>query len=374
MQFRDLKAQYVTLKNDIDKGIQEVIESSQFISGPKVKELEDLLANYVGRKHCISCANGTDALELVLRAWGIGEGDAVFVPSFTFMSTAEVVALLGAHPYFVDISLDTFNMSPESLETAILKAKSQARYELKAVIPVDLYGLPADYTSILPITKKYGLKILEDGAQGFGGMIGDQRACSFGDASTTSFFPAKPLGCYGDGGAVFTDDDDMDTMIRSLCVHGKGRMKYENIRIGRNSRLDSLQAGILIPKFKAFADHEIKSVNNAARLYTELLDGVVKTPCVPHGFLSSWAQYTILLPLQEKRDNLKAKLYEQGIPSMVYYPCGLHLQKAFEYCGYKKGDLPSTERACACVLSLPMHPYITEKDIKTVVSAIRNIL
>ena len=374
MQFRDLKAQYIALKAEIDEGINQVIESSQFISGKIIKELENLLANYVGRKHCITCANGTDALELVLRAWGIGEGDAVFVPSFTFMSTAEVVALVGAHPYFVDICLDTFNMSPESLESAINKAKDEGRYKLKAIIPVDLYGLPADYTTILPIAKKYGLKVLEDGAQGFGSMIDDVRACNFGEASTTSFFPAKPLGCYGDGGAVFTDDDDMDTLLRSLCVHGKGRMKYENVRLGRNSRLDTLQAGILIPKFNAFKKYEIEAVNNAARLYTELLNGIVKTPITPKGFISSWAQYTILLSTQEKRDYLKIKLNEKGIPSMIYYPCGLHLQKAFDYCGYKIGDLPNTEKACACVLSLPMHPYISEKDIKTVASTIRNIL
>ncbi len=374
MQFRDLKAQYAALKREIDNGIQEVIESSQFISGPKVKELEDMLAAYVGRKHCITCANGTDALELVLRAWGIGEGDAVFVPSFTFMSTAEVVALVGAHPYFVDINLDTFNMSPESLEKAIIHAKTEGQYELKAVIPVDLYGLPADYTAILAIAQKHGIKVLEDGAQGFGGMIGTARACSFGDASTTSFFPAKPLGCYGDGGAMFTDDDEMDTHLRSLCVHGKGRMKYENIRVGRNSRLDSLQAGILIPKFKAFADYEVESVNKAASLYTELLQGMVKTPSIPDGYLSSWAQYTILLDSREQRDRLQSSLKAQGIPSMVYYPCGLHLQKVFEYCGYKEGDCPSTETACARVLSLPMHPYITETDIHTVVSAIKSSL
>ena len=333
-----------------------------------------LLANYVNRKHCITCANGTDALELVLRAWNIGEGDAVFVPSFTFMSTAEVVALVGAHPYFVDIDLDTYNMSPVSLEQAIKRAKSEGLYDLKAVIPVDLYGLPANYTTILPIAQRYGLKVLEDGAQGFGGKINDTLVGKFGDASTTSFFPAKPLGCYGDGGAIFTDDDDIDALLRSFCVHGKGRMKYENIRIGRNSRLDSLQAAILIPKFKAFKEYEIDSVNNIAQLYTEQLKGIVKTPVIPKSFQSSWAQYTIMLETTEQRDAVQTALKEHGIPSMVYYPCGLHLQKVFEYCGYKHGDFPSSEIACANVLSLPMHPYMQEDDVATVVSEIKKLL
>ena len=363
MQFRDLKAQYVALKNEIDNGISEVIESSQFISGPKVKELEDMLASYVRRKHCITCANGTDALELVLRAWGIGEGDAVFVPSFTFMSTAEVVALIGAHPYFVDISLDTFNMSPESLETTIIKAKAEGRYELKAIIPVDLYGLPADYTDILPIAQKYGLKVLEDGAQGFGGMIGDKRACSFGDASTTSFFPAKPLGCYGDGGAVFTDNDEWAELINSYRVHGKGTDKYDNVRIGMNSRLDTMQAAILQVKLHAF-DHEVERVNEAARHYTRLLKDYVKTPVIPKGFGSSWAQYTIQLPNEQLRNRLQAALKEAGIPAMVYYPKPMHEQTAFQGgAGLSGCDCEVAERLCRTVLSLPMHPYLEATDI-----------
>lgn len=371
MQFRDLKKQYEILKQEIDSGIAEVIGSCQFISGPKVKELENALAEYTGRKHCISCANGTDALELCLLAWGIGKGDAVFVPSFTFMSTAEVVATVGATPVWVDIEPDTFNMAAAELEKAIEKTIADGKLTPKLIIPVDLFGLPADFTKILPIAEKYGLKVMEDGAQGFGGEINGKKACSFGDASTTSFFPAKPLGCYGDGGAIFTDDDEMASLLRSIAVHGKGREKYENIRLGRNSRLDSIQAAVLLPKLAAFERYEVNAVNNAARLYSEKLKNLpVVTPVVPEGFLSSWAQYTLICPDTEIRNGLQQALKAQGIPSMIYYPCGLHKQKAFEYCseGYV---LPNTEKACAAVLSLPMHPYLTEKDIDLVCNVIK---
>jgi len=371
MQFRDLKKQYEILKQEIDSGIAEVIGSCQFISGPKVKELENALAEYTGRKHCISCANGTDALELCLLAWGIGKDDAVFVPSFTFMSTAEVVATVGATPIWVDIEPDTFNMAAAELEKAIEKTIADGKLTPKLIIPVDLFGLPADFTKILPIAEKYGLKVMEDGAQGFGGEINGKKACSFGDASTTSFFPAKPLGCYGDGGAIFTDDDDMAALLRSIAVHGKGREKYENIRLGRNSRLDSIQAAVLLPKLAAFERYEVEAVNNAARLYSEKLKNLpVVTPVVPEGFLSSWAQYTLLCPDTKIRNGLQQELKAQGIPSMIYYPCGLHKQKAFEYCseGYV---LPNTEKACAAVLSLPMHPYLTEKDIDLVCNVIK---
>ena len=371
MQFRDLKKQYGLLKSEIDAGIAEVIESAQFISGPKVRELENALAEYTGRKHCISCANGTDALELCLLAWGIGKGDAVFVPSFTFMSTAEVVATVGATPVWVDIDLNTFNMSAVELEKAIEKTLAEGKLKPELIIPVDLFGLPADFTEILPIAEKYGLKVLEDGAQGFGGEINGKKACSFGNASTTSFFPAKPLGCYGDGGAIFTDDDEMASLLRSIAVHGKGREKYENIRLGRNSRLDSIQAAVLLPKLAAFEKYEVDAVNNAARLYSEKLRNLpVVTPAVPDGFLSSWAQYTLLCADTGTRNNLQSALKEQGIPSMIYYPCGLHKQKAFEYCS--AGDvLPNTEKACSAVLSLPMHPYLTEADIDLVCNVIK---
>ena len=346
MQFRDLKKQYETLKDGVDAAVAAVVGSAQFVSGPQVRELENALARYVGRKHCVSCANGTDALELTLLAWKIGKGDAVFVPSFTFMSTAEVVANVGAVPIWVDIDPSTFNMSPIQLENAIKKTLSEKELTPKVVIPVDLFGLPADFPKILHIAEKYGLKVLEDGAQGFGGRIGEKKACSFGDASTTSFFPAKPLGCYGDGGAIFTDDDETAVLLRSLAVHGKGREKYENIRLGRNSRLDTLQAAILLPKFEAFEKYELDAVNSVADLYgKKLRDLPITLPFVPDGFLSSWAQYTVRCPDAASRKSLQAALKEQGIPSMIYYPCGLHRQKAFEYCS--AGTLlPCTEKAC----------------------------
>ena len=371
MQFRDLKKQYAVLQKEIDAEIASVITAAQFISGPKVTELEEKLAAYTGRKHCVTCANGTDALELALMSWGIGAGDAVFVPSFTFMSTAEVVASLGATPVWVDIDLDTFNMSPAALERAITETVQQGKLTPKAIIPVDLFGLPADFRNILPLARKYGLKVLEDGAQGFGGEINGQRACSFGDTSTTSFFPAKPLGCYGDGGAVFTDNDEINSLLRSLAVHGKGRQKYENIRIGRNSRLDSIQAAVLLPKLKAFEEYEVTAVNRAAAEYTlHLKDLPVKTPEFPAGFLSSWAQYTLLCENRAVRDALQTALKAAGIPSMIYYPCGLHMQKAFEYCK-PAYTLPNTEKACDCVLSLPMHPYLEIADIEQVCGTIK---
>jgi dTDP-4-amino-4,6-dideoxygalactose transaminase len=370
MQFRDLGAQYLRLKDEIDANIKATIESGRYISGPFVKQLEGELAEYVGVTHCVTCANGTDALELVLRAWGIGAGDAVFVPAFTFMSTAEVVATVGAYPVFVDICEDTFNIDPVSLESAISNVEKEGRFAPRAIIPVDLFGQPADYDAILPIAKKHGLKVLEDGAQGFGGAIRGKCACSFGDASTTSFFPAKPLGCYGDGGAIFTDDDDLAALLRSLCVHGKGREKYENLRIGCNSRLDTIQAGILLPKFHALRDYEINEVNRVAASYSEKLKDAVLVPSVRQGFLSSWAQYTIMCEKEEVRDCLQARLKEQGIPAMVYYPRPLHLQQAFAACEHKVGDLPVAEAACKRVLSLPMHPYMSEVDVEKVTSII----
>lgn len=374
MEFRDLKTQYQNLKDEIDAGIAEVIRSADFISGKKVRELETELAAAVGRKFCISCANGTDALELVLRVWGIGKGDAVFVPSFTFMSTAEVVSLLEARPFFVDINLKTFNIDPNCLKKAIAEVQAEGKYTPKAIIPVDLFGQPADFDAILPIAAEHELKILEDAAQGFGGLIREQAACSFGDASITSFFPAKPLGCYGDGGAIFTDNEEEMRLLRSLCVHGKGREKYENIRIGRNSRLDSIQAAVLLPKLRAFFQYELDAVNHVAELYTSQLKDVVRTPSVQKSYRSSWAQYTILCNDRGQRDNLQKKLKGDGIPSVVYYPCGLHHQRAFAYCGYGENSLPATEAACERVLSLPIHPYLTDDEVCSIAAKIKGYL
>jgi UDP-2-acetamido-2-deoxy-ribo-hexuluronate aminotransferase len=374
MQFRDLKKQYEVLKNDIDQAMLEVAASGAFIMGKQVKELEQQLAEYVGVKHCVSCANGTEALTLALKAWGIKAGDAVFVPDFTFFASAEVVSLEGATPVFVDVDVDTFNIDPAALEKAIEKTIKEGKLQPKVIITVDLFGLPANYPAIRKIADKYHLLILEDGAQGFGGEIDGKKACSFGDISTTSFFPAKPLGCYGDGGAVFTDNDEWASLMDSLRVHGKGSFKYDNVRIGMNSRLDTLQAAILKVKFDAFKNYELNDVNKAANLYTEKLKNLVKTPVIPEGYLSSWAQYTIQLQDEKQRDGLQAYLKEQGIPTMVYYPKPMHEQTAYLGLGYQSGDFPATESLCGKVLSLPMHPYLTEDVISQIYTAIEGFL
>lgn len=375
MEFRDLKRQYQVLKPQMDAAMQEVAENCNFISGKQVTELEQQLAEYVGVKHCVTCGNGTDALTLVMMAWDIKAGDAVFVPTFTFFASAEVVAFEGATPVFVDVDERTFNVDPVKLEEAIEQVKKEGKLNPRAVIAVDLFGQPADYTKIEEICKKHGLLLLEDGAQGFGGKIGDRTACSFGDAAATSFFPAKPLGCYGDGGAVFTNDDEMADYMRSIRVHGKSPAdKYDNLRIGLNSRLDTIQAAVLKVKLQAFKDHELESVNRAAKLYDEYLGNVVKTPVVPEGFYSSWAQYTLILDSKEQRTHLQKELKEQGIPTMVYYPKPMHLQGAFADLGYKKGDFPVAESLCERVLSLPMHPYLNEEDIRFVANAVKAAL
>ena len=366
MQFRDLVKQYNVLKPEIDKAMTDTAASGGYIMGKAVKELEAELAEYVGVKHCITCANGTDALTLALKAWGVGNGDAVFVPDFTFFASAEVISLEGATPVFVDVDADTFNIDPVSLETMIEKILREGKLTPKAIVTVDLFGLPADYFALKEIADKCNLYILEDGAQGFGGKINGKMACSLGDISTTSFFPAKPLGCYGDGGAIFTDNDEWASIMNSLRVHGKGSFKYDNVRIGVNSRLDTLQAAILKPKFKAFREYEVIDINKAAALYTEKLRDVVKTPVIPEGYYSSWAQYTIQLENREQRDGLQSYLKENGIPSMVYYPNPMHKQTAFIDLGYNDGDFPVTEKLCKTVLSLPLHPYITEDEISKV--------
>lgn len=367
MQFRDLKKQYQVLKKDIDKAMIEVATNCNFINGKQVKDLEKELAEYVGVKHCVTCANGTDALSLAMMAWGIGAGDAVFVPDFTFFSSGEIVAHAGATPIFVDVDKDTFNISVKSLEKQINKVIAEGVLEPKAIVAVDLFGLPADFKAIRKVTDKYGLLVLEDGAQGFGGSINGKKACSFGDISTTSFFPAKPLGCYGDGGAVFTNDDEIAALLESIRVHGKGKEKYDNVRIGLNSRLDTIQAAILSVKLKAFDDFELIDINAVADMYTEKLKGMVKTPVIPEGFYSSWAQYTIQLKDKETRDNLQKALKEQGIPSMIYYPKPMHTQQAFAGQAFDDTDYVNTNQLVDTVLALPMHPYLQEEDIDAVV-------
>lgn len=377
MQFRDLKQQYQVLKKDIDAAMVEVATNCNFINGQQVKDLEKELADYVGVKHCITCGNGTDALTMAMMAWGIGKGDAVFVPDFTFFSSGEIVSHAGATPVFVDVDLDTFNISVEALEQAVGKVIAEGKLAPKAVVAVDLFGLPADFSGVRKVADKYGLKVLEDGAQGFGGNIAGKRACSFGDISTTSFFPAKPLGCYGDGGAVFTDDDEIAGLLGSIRVHGKGEMKYDNVRIGLNSRMDTIQAAILSIKLKAFDQYELVDVNKVAEKYTEglaPLKGKVKTPVIPENFYSSWAQYTIQLEGRATRDKLQSELKAAGIPSMVYYPKPMHRQEAFAGYEYDDADFPNTIKLCDTVLSLPMHPYLKDEDIEAVVDVIKTVI
>lgn len=370
MEFRDLGAQHLVLRNDIDVAISQVIAKGRFIGGAPVSMLERELADYVGVKHCISCGNGTDALQLALMAWGIGRGDAVIVPDFTFFSSGEVVSAVGATPVFVDILEDTFNIDPAQISSACALAR-ESGLDPKAVVAVDLFGQPADYPAIHEICDEEGLLLLEDGAQGFGGSIGEKRACSFGDISTTSFFPAKPLGCYGDGGAVFTDDDDWAALIRSYAVHGKGTMKYDNVRVGMNSRLDTIQAAILQVKLGAFIEHELEDVNERAAWYAELLEeATLKIPSIREGYRSSWAQYTVVCPDGFDRDALQAALKSEGVPTNVYYPKPMHEQLAFEG-GCLSLPCPVTERLCERVLSLPMGPYLSREDAQAVACSLR---
>ena len=367
MEFRDLKQQYQLHKKQIDDAVQRVLINTNFIQGSEVSHLEEVLAEYVGEKHCITCANGTDALQLALMTWNIGVGDSVFVPDFTFFSSGEVVTLVGATPIFVDIDEDTYNISPQSLEQAIQYVLEQTNLKPRVIIAVDLFGQPAEYEQIKKIAEKYNLLILEDGAQGFGGRIGTKKACSFGDISTTSFFPAKPLGCYGDGGALFTENDEWAELLRSYRIHGKGKDKYDNVRIGLNSRLDTIQAAILLEKIKFF-DEEIKECNQVAEGYNKGLQGVVKIPVVKEGFVSSWAQYTICFRNGKEREQAMKFFKQNGIPTAVYYRKPMHMQKAFKENKVVELKYIVTEKVCERCLSLPMHPYLNREDIKTIIN------
>lgn len=374
MEYIDLKKQYEVLKGKIDNNIQKVLKDADYIMGEEVKILEEKLAKYVGRKYCATCANGTDALTIAMKVFDIKENDAVFVPSFTFYSTSEVVSLEGATPIFIDVDERTFNIDTKKLEKAIKKVIDEGKLTPRAIIPVDLFGQPANFNEILEIANKYNLKVIEDGAQGFGGSINGKKACSFGEISTTSFFPAKPLGCYGDGGAIFTDDEEMYKKILSIRVHGKGSYKYENIRVGLNSRLDTIQAAVLLPKLEAFEKYELEERNKFAKLYNEKLKDVVKTPLILEGYISSYAQYTLILENEEERNNLQAKLKEIGIPTMIYYPIPLHKQIVYNGYDFNLEDLKVSENLCKCVLSLPMHPYMSEEQIETISNEIIKIL
>ncbi|MEH0019099.1 MAG: aminotransferase class I/II-fold pyridoxal phosphate-dependent enzyme [Desulfobacter sp.] len=362
--FVDLAAQQEKILPQINRNIQTVLRHGKYIMGPEVKELEDRLAKFVSVRHAITCASGTDALLMALIAYGIGPGDAVFTTPFTFIATAEVIVLLGATPVFVDIDPVTFNICPEKLKATIEKVKKEGTLTLKAIIPVDLFGLPCDYDKIEGIAESYNLLIIEDAAQSLGGEYREHMAGSLGDAGCTSFFPAKPLGCYGDGGAVFTDSDELADKIKSIRVHGKGEDKYDNIRLGVNGRFDTIQAAILLPKLEIFRK-ELELRRNVASRYTELLseDKMDLTiPHIPSNCKSAWAQYSILVRDNETRSKLKLFLNQQGIPSAVYYPKPLHLQNAFKDLGYGSGDFAIAENFSERIISIPMHPYLSESD------------
>ena len=374
MQFRDLKTQYIALKNEMDKAILDVVASSAYVMGPKVTEMENAFADYVGTKHCVACNSGTDALLLALKVWDVKAGDAVFVPSFTFFASAEVIAIQGATPVFVDVDKDTFNMDVADLERKIEQTLKAGKLKPRVIIAVDLFGLPANFGAIRKVAERHGLYVLEDGAQGFGGRIGDKKACTFGDISTTSFFPAKPVGCYGDGGAVFTDNDDWAALLDSYHVHGKGSDRYDNVRIGINSRMDSIQAAVLLVKLKAFAGHELEDVNTVAARYNQKLKDLVKTPVVPDGYYSSWAQYTLQVENKEIRAGLQNTLKALDIPTAIYYPIPMHKQTAFNYLNPDDNRCPVSEKLADTVISLPIHPYLQEDEQVRICDAVRDFL
>lgn len=362
IQFRDLNRQYNKYKVEIDSSIKDILTSADYILGKAVSDLEEELASYVDVKHCITCANGTDAMSLVLMAWGIKKGDAVFVPNYTFFSTAEVVSHIGATPIFVDVDEHTYNMDSNSLKLAIDFVKNMTNLTPRVIITVDLFGLCANYDEITEISFKNGILLLEDAAQGFGGNINGNRACSFGDAATTSFYPAKPLGCYGDGGAIFTNDDALASEIKSLRSHGVAESRYSHKQVGLNSRLDTLQAAILRVKLRALVNHELNDVNEVAKLYYRLLSAIVKTPHIPMGFYSSFAQYTIQLKSSNQRDSLSAFLNTKGIPTIIYYPKTMHQQEFYRNNYLKVVDLSMSEKLTEVSISLPIHPYQTSEE------------
>jgi dTDP-4-amino-4,6-dideoxygalactose transaminase len=368
--FIDLQAQRARIADRIDTAIARVLAHGQFILGPEVKALEGRLAEFVGAKHCLANANGTDALVLPLMAWEIGKDDAVFCPSFTFAATAEIVPWVDATPVFVDVRPDTYNMDPASLEAAIAGARKDGKLKPRVVIAVDLFGQPADYPAIAAICKREGLKLIADSAQGFGCTLDGKHPMYWADVTTTSFFPAKPLGCYGDGGATLSNSDDDTMLMRSYAFHGAGTDRYDNIRIGMNSRLDTIQAAVLIEKLAIFAD-EIRVRNEVADRYAHMLEGLVRTPMVIEGGVSTWAQYVIEA---EDRDGLAAHLREAGVPTAQYYPKALHVQQAYKDFPVGAGGMKVSEDICKRVLALPMHPYLDGQTQTKIAGAVREFV
>ncbi len=363
--FIDLQAQRRRLGVSLTRAIADAVEGGQWILGPQVTALEERLASFSNVKHSVACANGTDALLLVLRAWDIGPGDAVFVPAFTFAATAEVVALAGATPVFVDVEEDTFNISSLSLEAALAMVRREGALRPRAVIPVDLFGQPADYRRLEPFAERERLLLLCDTAQAFGASLKGRVTGSIGDAATTSFYPAKPLGCYGDGGACFTNDAALADALRSLRMHGQGTDRYEHPRIGLNSRLDTIQAAILLEKLKIFPDEMIARERVAARYNARLASNRIRTPVVIDGAKSTWAQYTIQV---DNRAKFQADLKDMGVPTVVYYPIPLSRQKA--YAQFPAVPTPNSERLSERVVSLPMHPYLDEPTQDRIIEAV----
>lgn len=375
MQFIDLKAQYHALKAGIDANIQAVVDSAVFIGGPYVKELEEKLASFTGRKHCITCANGTDALQIAYMVAGVGAGDAVFCSDMTFISSTEPAKMFGAVSVFCDITPDTYCLSPESLERQIQAVLAEGKLTPKAVVAVDILGNPCDYDVIVPICEKYSLFLIEDAAQSFGASYHGKKACSFGQIATTSFFPAKPLGCYGDGGAIFTDDDHTADLIRSLCVHGKGPGgKYDNVRVGMNSRLDAMQAAVLLPKLKALGDYEIDARQQVVERYGRAFAGKLTTPFVAEGCVSAWAQYALLAADTAQRDKIVAHLKEAGIPNMIYYPTPQHTLPVFRDEPHYGETFRNADDYCARTFSLPMHPYLEQAEQQQIIDAVLEAL
>jgi dTDP-4-amino-4,6-dideoxygalactose transaminase len=386
MQFIDLAFQQKRIRKEIEQGILGVLDHGQYIMGPEIKQLETKLAQYCGVGHAVSCASGTDALLLALMAYGVGPGDAVFTSPFTFIATAEVIQLLGATPVFVDIEPSTFNIGPNQLAVTIeavedrrsknnpLPESSKWPLTPKAIIAVDLFGLPADYPEINRIANKYGAIVIEDAAQSFGAELDGKKSCSLAAVGCTSFFPAKPLGCYGDGGMCFTDDATIASVMDSIRVHGKGSDKYDNVRIGINGRMDTLQAAIVLSKFSIFPE-EVDLRQEVAERYERLLDGVngLAAPRVPAGYKSVWAQYSVMAASGEHRQRLQESLKQAGIPTAVYYPKPLHLQTAFSRLGYKEGDFPRSEDASRRIFSLPMHPYLKAEDQEKIADVCKRI-
>ena len=365
MEFIDLKKQYSQLKGKINIGINNVLEHGKYIMGPEVDTLEKNLSEFVGSKYAVTCSSGTDALLMSLMSLDVRPGEYILTTPFTYIATAEVMSLIGAIPEFIDINPDTLNIDVSRLEAKIKEEPNK----YKIIMPVNIFGLPANYTELFNLKEKYNLIIIEDAAQSFGSSIEGRMSCDFGDIGCTSFFPAKPLGCYGDGGAIFTNDEDIANILRSIRVHGTGADKYDNVRVGINGRLDTIQAAILIPKLEILST-EINLRNKVAQAYNQILDKHFDLQHIPSGYISSWAQYSILCDSSKHREHIMRKLKNKNIPSAIYYIIPLHLQGVYEHLNYKTGDFPVSEDISSRILSLPMHPYLSSEEIKQICDAI----